>query len=324
MAAGMNTVSPPSHRGYIRPLLLICLSLSLLSCRQEPSDSQPSAPPSPRPPDLSTCTRIEIRYLPSLLEYGFHGRQRKGVLSPEELAHIRSCDPFVVDQQEHINVFAQSIGLGCYCDTRYSVPGVATVADVTCYRGEQRVASFKIKQGLYTVVGANTWFQYTGEQLDFLRTMTDLWPLVLRANCADNLGGLRASWSPRVGRAPKRPSEDEWNVWCDVTLHREILRSPSMGASRAEAEYATAFMRYFRCPSAGAGKCHYAANPNCRLDSPADMVFLFETKAAWNQHGGPELFSFDNHEPKGGCVLLNDGTVTFIRTEEELMQLRWK
>jgi hypothetical protein len=54
------------------------------------------------------------------------------------------------------------------------------------------------------------------------------------------------------------------------------------------------------------------------------MVLLFETKAGWNQHGGPELFTFDNHDPKGGCVLLNDGTVKFIRTKEELHQLRWK
>ncbi len=30
------------------------------------------------------------------------------------------------------------------------------------------------------------------------------------------------------------------------------------------------------------------------------------------------------HNPKGGLVLLNDGTVKFIRTEEELKQLRWK
>jgi hypothetical protein len=78
------------------------------------------------------------------------------------------------------------------------------------------------------------------------------------------------------------------------------------------------------CPSAGKGKNHYAMNPNCKPDSPADMVLLFETKAGWNQHGGPELFTFDNHEPKGGCVLLNDGTVKFIRTKEELRELRWK
>ncbi len=68
----------------------------------------------------------------------------------------------------------------------------------------------------------------------------------------------------------------------------------------------------------------YAMNSNCREGSPDDMVFLFESKPGWNQHGGPELFTFENHEPKGGCVLLNDGTVKFIRTEEELHALRWK
>jgi hypothetical protein len=36
------------------------------------------------------------------------------------------------------------------------------------------------------------------------------------------------------------------------------------------------------------------------------------------------LFVFDNHDPKGGLVFLNDGTVKFIRTEEELKQLRWQ
>ena len=72
------------------------------------------------------------------------------------------------------------------------------------------------------------------------------------------------------------------------------------------------------------GRCHYAVNPNCEPDSAGDVVLLFETKAGWNQHGGPELFAFDNHDPKGGCVLLNDGTVKFIRTPAELQALRWK
>ncbi|MGD2095208.1 MAG: hypothetical protein PVH77_09410, partial [Phycisphaerales bacterium] len=80
----------------------------------------------------------------------------------------------------------------------------------------------------------------------------------------------------------------------------------------------------YRCPSSIEGECHYAMNSNCTTISPPDMVLLFETKAGWNQHGGPELFTFTNHDPKGGCVLLKDGTVKFIRTREELNQLRWK
>jgi hypothetical protein len=65
-------------------------------------------------------------------------------------------------------------------------------------------------------------------------------------------------------------------------------------------------------------------NRACGPKSPRDVVLLFESRAGWNQCGGPELFTFDNHDPKGGCVMLNNGEVKFIRTEEELKQLRWK
>jgi len=83
-------------------------------------------------------------------------------------------------------------------------------------------------------------------------------------------------------------------------------------------------VKAYQCPGAGEGRCHYAMNSNCGADSPGEMVLLFETKAGWNQHGGPELFTFDNHDAQGGCVLLNDGTVKFIRTEQELHTLHWK
>ena len=36
------------------------------------------------------------------------------------------------------------------------------------------------------------------------------------------------------------------------------------------------------------------------------------------------FLTFENHDPKGDCVLLNNGTVKFIRTEEELQKLKWK
>lgn len=99
--------------------------------------------------------------------------------------------------------------------------------------------------------------------------------------------------------------------WCDA-LRRGYRLSESSGTSNQE------------FPIAGKGKCHYAMNPNCGFDSPGDMVLLFETTTGWNQHGGPELFSLKNHDPRGGNVLLNDGTVKFIRSKEELRNLKWK
>lgn len=105
--------------------------------------------------------------------------------------------------------------------------------------------------------------------------------------------------------------------WCDALEW-------SFAGSGAKGKWYESTIKSHICPSVGEGRSTYAMNPNCKYESPPDMVLLFETKAGWNQHGGPELFSFDNHDPKGGCVLLNDGTVKFIRTKEELQKLRWK
>ena len=55
----------------------------------------------------------------------------------------------------------------------------------------------------------------------------------------------------------------------------------------------------------------------------ADVVLLFETKAGWNQFGGPELLTTEHHEGKGCNVLFNDGDVEFIK-KEQVGELKWK
>ena len=47
------------------------------------------------------------------------------------------------------------------------------------------------------------------------------------------------------------------------------------------------------------GRCHYAMNPNCEPNSPQDVVLLFETKGGWNQVGGAELLTVENHNGEG-------------------------
>jgi len=71
------------------------------------------------------------------------------------------------------------------------------------------------------------------------------------------------------------------------------------------------------------GRCHYAMNPNCEPNSPPDMVLLFETKGGWNQFGGPEILTAENHKGKGCNILFNDGSVIFVRTDQ-LGKLKWK
>jgi len=78
----------------------------------------------------------------------------------------------------------------------------------------------------------------------------------------------------------------------------------------------------FRCLAVDEGKCHYAINPNCDPNSPADTVLLFETKGGWNQFGGPELMAIDNHTQRGCNIGFNDGHVEFIK-EEEIGDLKW-
>jgi len=68
---------------------------------------------------------------------------------------------------------------------------------------------------------------------------------------------------------------------------------------------------------------YYAMNPHCEPNSPNDVVLLFETKGGWNQYGGPELLTLDNHEGKGCNILFNDGSVKFVKAED-IGELKWK
>jgi hypothetical protein len=84
----------------------------------------------------------------------------------------------------------------------------------------------------------------------------------------------------------------------------------------------------FKCKGAGEGRCHYAINPNCKPSSPNDVVLLFETQVGWNQYGGPELLTFENHKGKGCNVLSNNYLSEFVLstksvTPEGFDELNW-
>ena len=76
-------------------------------------------------------------------------------------------------------------------------------------------------------------------------------------------------------------------------------------------------------PSPRKGRCYYAINPDCNPDSPPNTVLLFESKVGWNQFGGPELLTTENHNGKGCGVLFNDNHAEFIRMKY-LDKLKWK
>lgn len=75
------------------------------------------------------------------------------------------------------------------------------------------------------------------------------------------------------------------------------------------------------------GESAYAMNKHAAgkklSELPGDMVLMFESKPGWNQVGGPELLTTENHGGVGCNILFGDGHVEFVKTEE-LSKLKWK
>ncbi len=96
--------------------------------------------------------------------------------------------------------------------------------------------------------------------------------------------------------------------WCDLVLESYITGSIWHGT--------------YRCWANRNHRCSYAMNPDCEPNSSDDMVLLFETEDGWNQFGGPELLTFENHGGKGCNVLFNDGHIEFIKPSQ-VSKLKW-
>jgi len=285
----------------------------------------PYGTPDWRPPrfssDLTACTRIEVSYQPSALDFFFPHADQQTVLTTAEREYLGALRSVTVKDRTALHAFKDDIGKA----TRQAIVVGESKACVDCYAGDIRISTLEVRRNSVITERKEPFYfseSRTERRPDLTRLMPQLQPLVLRVHCADNLRHLytRFRWydafriapSPVVhgGTNSRYPASDRW---CDDILDayrraaiEHLIREP------------------FTCPVVGGDKACYAMNPDCTFESPADLVLLCESRAGWNQHGGPELFTFDNHDPKGGLVLLNDGTVKFIRTEEELKQLRWK
>jgi hypothetical protein len=262
-------------------------------------------------PELTKCTRIEIQLPP----YWFF--KGSGVINDEEnkqrensFKSIMLIDPNDIKELANLVASAEFMGLDTtpfrfteynqitgYVDSKPSISFIIHGSDLR----------LKNNRGFY--IFRNSEFQFY-----FDKIASDMLPFQRRIYCSRNLESLRRNLIKAIQGEKKYPAATEW---CDF-MEQYQQSKPGYPAPQT-------FTWRFKCPELrGEGRCNYAMNPNCKLDSPGDMVLLFEAKPGWNQHGGPELFTFDNHDPKGGCVVLNDGTVKFIRTKEELQQLRWK
>jgi prepilin-type processing-associated H-X9-DG protein len=126
--------------------------------------------------------------------------------------------------------------------------------------------------------------------------------------CGAHLSGLgKAMVTYAAAHDGKYPTPDKW---CDLLVEGNYAAEKQFICRGASSQEANA-------------RCHYAVNPNCEPNSPSDMVLLFETKGGWNQFGGPEILTTENHGGKGCNILFNDGSVRFVKPEE-LRKLKWK
>jgi hypothetical protein len=291
------------YKVHVNVVACICLVFNLSSCEKNQNQKNPI------PPDLSHCTKIEIKYYPSTLESMCFGDRYQVLLSESEKQYLESLKTIVVNDPEQIKKLAHDLSLGSYDGTNISLFR-ERIADVICYQNNNSITSFR-DYFPYICDKNGHWFRYKKRKVGLMKLTPQLRPFLLRTRCAFHLSDCKSRLRLFFDDKGKEYSPSKW---CDAIVH----------AYRASNISKKEIMGAFKCPGAGKGKCHYAMNTNCKPDSSPDMVHLFETKAGWNQNGGPELFTFDNHEPKGGCVILNDGTVKFIRTKEELQQLRWK
>jgi len=132
--------------------------------------------------------------------------------------------------------------------------------------------------------------------------------IAFRMVCATNMSGLgKAMMIYSNDYDDKFPASSKW---CDLLIqHTEI--SPL----------------HLQCKGATEGPCNYAMNDNIdKLNinsAPPDMVLLFETYPGWNQSGGHELLTTENHQNDGCNVLFVDNHVEFVRTED-LKNLKWE
>ena len=137
-------------------------------------------------------------------------------------------------------------------------------------------------------------------------------PFTARKRCAANLRALGTCMLIYTTGDYPMPTDE----WCDLLIEF---------GNRSRKRDMVAIEKCFKCPANKNGRCSYAINPNVspHSDFHPRLVLLFETKPGWNQVGGPELLTTDNHNGKGCNVLFHDNTVEFVKAEE-LPKLMWK
>ena len=144
--------------------------------------------PKYNPPNLTTCTRVEIQYEPSMLEYFYPYQSQHSLLSREEIENLRSEKTIVVKESEMINDFTNELK-----QAKQGTGGIVSEkskANVFCYRDGRRLTSFIVYDNSSIETRQKQRTEYFNG-LAGIRILTpQIQPFELRMHCAANLKNL--------------------------------------------------------------------------------------------------------------------------------------
>ena len=257
-----------------------------------------------------------------------------GVENPGEANFCRSCGftltsaavtaPVAAAKTSKLAITSMVLGVLSFCTFFLTAPlaiifGIISLIMIIRSKGQLKGTGFAISGIAVPVAALPIVAMLMGIMMPALVRARSMGQ---RAVCMSNLKQLGvATMMYAENNKEQYPTTDKW---CDLLgpyygNNSKVLICPA--TQKSKCGYAK-MCGYTIEPNAK-HQCNYAINPNAKRDCrfPATTILLFESNPGWNQSGGPELLTTQNHD--GGCnVLFCDGHVEFVRAEN-INNLRW-
>jgi hypothetical protein len=127
-------------------LLLLFLTVLLTSCQRKAPIPESHKDSGTTPPNLKTCTRLDVRYMPSARKYLMPSSGLEAVLLTEQEANgLDSLRTIVVEDQESIHAFADKVGSAQYVNRRQPLsPSEGTSSPPTQVSGSISLLSMRM------------------------------------------------------------------------------------------------------------------------------------------------------------------------------------
>jgi prepilin-type processing-associated H-X9-DG protein len=259
-----------------------------------------------------------------------------GVENQEDAKLCRSCSWVLanmvmtapVAKTSALAITSMILGILSFCTFFITAPlaiifGIISLIMIVKSKGQLKGIGFAIS-GIAVQVAALPIVAIVGFLMGILSpALARAQSLGQRAVCMSNLKQLCVSTMMYAeNNKGQYPTADKW---CDLLgpyygNNGKVLICPATQKSKC----GFAKMCGYTTDPNAKHQCSYAINPNAKRDCrfPATTILFFESNPGWNQSGGPELLTTQNHGDKGCNVVFCDGHVEFVRAED-INNLRW-